>query len=847
MSDILHDYRKKNIDWKLKVSSEAPLSYINRQLDLQSEVVFCVDIPWPLLQLWRNLLEGTSDENANYIDLLNLTVVDGWFVIKRECERIDALLSKKSCDVKMAYKQTKGRKRKELDDKLYRLSVRRGEIDSNEVNKAEIKQCRDEAEMYKQKYSDLEKEKNDLYEEMIKEVNRLEEEITDLKQVNKELADYVDTLEKKEFLNCNSKKINEVGNKQKGRKLRLLKNRAQCALWFCRSFGLELTHIKVRDEDGCSYPLYFNNHDNATPPTDYPEDDKNNLEKILFLLDKFCVGDEVYHEFTTLSEDLPKSYLIKQLRSDLNKTYHIERTMGKCPGAKLDFSSTLSAHIEDLLLQKPELRNQVVQVKLSGDGARMSRSTNFMMMSFALLQCKEKVMSSKSNRTVAIINGPEKYETLRESLSSLFKEINELIRTGTILINDDQIKLEFFLGGDMKFLLMLLGLAAATSDYACLWCKIHKDDRWDTSKDMNFYSRGSKQRTLEDIKACLQSKSFSCINEPLIDIPLDHVVPDELHLFLRVTDRLLENVINEVEERDAIADFNKKNGQSKGVLLAKLVQGINDCGVPFHIWSKKNADGSASKILEFTSLVGSQKKKLLNKLPPKLKEYLYPETCNTVCKIWRTFEEYYNLISDFSLTSDAANDIFNKGKEWIELFCSLKNIRPGYTQARVTPYMHLMPYHVPFFIQKYGCIKKFTGQGVEKNNDDAKKIMFHKSNKWDSAADILRTESRLWDLKERERQKNTYTKRKLEYWEEEIISTRRKRRALSQISNLTTDGEDDSSGGPRTDLSPTDAMAPDYERYTVRELIAIVKGKHVQKKGLSKLRKNQLIALLEQS
>ena len=93
----------------------------------------------------------------------------------------------------MAYKQTKGRKRKELDDKLYRLSVRRGEIDSNEVNKAEIKQCRDEAEMYKQKYSNLEKEKNDVYEEMIKEVNRLEEEITDLKQVNKELADYVDT------------------------------------------------------------------------------------------------------------------------------------------------------------------------------------------------------------------------------------------------------------------------------------------------------------------------------------------------------------------------------------------------------------------------------------------------------------------------------------------------------------------------------------------------------------------------------------------------------------------------------------------------------------------------------
>ena len=106
------------------------------------------------------------------------------------------------------------------------------------------------------------------------------------------------------------------------------------------------------------------------------------------------------------------------MRTDLNKTYHIERTNGKCPGSKLDYSSTLAAHVQELLLQKPELRNEVVQVKLSGDGARMSRSTNFMMISFALLQCNEKVMLSKSNRTVAIVNGPENYETLKGSLSN---------------------------------------------------------------------------------------------------------------------------------------------------------------------------------------------------------------------------------------------------------------------------------------------------------------------------------------------------------------------------------------------------------------------------------------------
>ena len=125
---------------------------------------------------------------------------------------------------------------------------------------------------------------------------------------------------------------------------------------------------------------------------------------------------------------------------------------------------------------------------------------------------------------------------------------------------------------------------------------------------------------------------------------------------------------------------------------------------------QKNADGSASKILEYTSLVGAQQKKLLNQLPSKLHKYLDPDTCASVCKIWTFFEEYYNFVSDFSLTGHAAGDVFEKGKEWIELFWTpgLTNVRPGYARQRVTPYMHVMVYHVPFFIQKYGCFKKFT-------------------------------------------------------------------------------------------------------------------------------------------
>ena len=156
---------------------------------------------------------------------------------------------------------------------------------------------------------------------------------------------------------------------------------------------------------------------------------------------------------------------------------------GPFPDARLGFKSTLTDHARELLSIKPELRDEKIQIKLSGDGAQMSRSTNFMMFSFSLPQLDETVMSAKGNRTVAIVNGPEKYETLKTSFSDLFGKVHELIRNKTIPIDGEDLELYFFLGGDMQFL-----LDNTTANYSCLWCLIHKDNRWDTSKPLDYYN-----------------------------------------------------------------------------------------------------------------------------------------------------------------------------------------------------------------------------------------------------------------------------------------------------------------------------------------------------------------------
>ena len=38
MSEVLEEYSKRKLDWQLKVSSEAPLTYVRQQVDLFNKI-----------------------------------------------------------------------------------------------------------------------------------------------------------------------------------------------------------------------------------------------------------------------------------------------------------------------------------------------------------------------------------------------------------------------------------------------------------------------------------------------------------------------------------------------------------------------------------------------------------------------------------------------------------------------------------------------------------------------------------------------------------------------------------------------------------------------------------------
>ena len=124
MADALSRY---TIDkYKLELTTnDCPLSYVRRQATKNLEFAFCVEIPWPLLRIWNEFVESpTSNEDEdgiNYIDLLNNSVTDHWFAVKDDCVRINERLRLTSTKVKLAYRQTTGRKRQSLDKKTSKI------------------------------------------------------------------------------------------------------------------------------------------------------------------------------------------------------------------------------------------------------------------------------------------------------------------------------------------------------------------------------------------------------------------------------------------------------------------------------------------------------------------------------------------------------------------------------------------------------------------------------------------------------------------------------------------------------------------------------------------------------
>ena len=91
---------------------------------------------------------------------------------------------------------------------------------------------------------------------------------------------------------------------------------------------------------------------------------------------------------------------------------------------------------------------------------------------------------------------------------------------------------------------------------------------------------------------------------PLFEIETHHIIPDELHLLLRVMDILIRNLVLTM----VAADNTAKRDAQPCDNISKMKKSVKECGIPFSIWELKDADGRNSGRYEFTALKGERRK-----------------------------------------------------------------------------------------------------------------------------------------------------------------------------------------------------------------------------------------------
>ena len=576
----------------------------------------------------------------------------------------------------------------------------------------------------------------------------------------------------KETLKNNGARYDDCNSKSKSRLKSDLKNKMNDALWFAETYGLFPRHVVCESFEGQKIEIAVG--DTQTKGVRYsalPDTEKDKLRQIVYICDKFYVSDSAYHEFSSVSSDLPSVSQLKDCRNEFNDEFEIQRTPGSFPGAFLSFDTELRRAIAE---EFKETKPDKICVKLAGDGAKVTRISNFVTIQFSVLSDKASSISYENQRTLAILKCAESYENIQRACGPLFHEINERIKIGKIELEEQTIELDFFLGGDMKFLQMMLGLCSSSGAHCCPWCIIHKDARGDTSKPWDYYHLSEQQRSIQNIR---DRTDFGVKNQPLLNIEPEYIVPDELHLLLRVSNILLRNLIDDCLEQDCMAKVHKKEQNH----LDNLCDKIRECGVNFSVWKQK---GNGE--LDWSSLTGNEMKLLLKNLPDKLLWIISDDTHESVVKLWRDFYSIYQAVVSPKNEPFNAETTFQTHKQWVDDFIGIGAKRKGYGASKITPYIHTLMYHVPFFVKTYGCLSRFSCQSVEKNNDIMKTIHFRKSSKVDGVVDAMAVRKRM-ELNfyaDRERPKRKYDKLNENYWEYQIGEIRQQkcRKILSEIA-----------------------------------------------------------------
>ena len=428
-----------------------------------------------------------------------------------------------------------------------------------------------------------------LAEEVVKR-RKFEKEVKSLRSSNKKQMKIIVKLKTGKSLKCRGssrKQWTDYSRQQRHQKKKDLVTGIQAALSFCddcfRPCSVELENIDTGDHEvvdvqsgAFSKPALSNGN----------KDDR--LYSTLYVKDKYSLSNEAYHELSMLSDDLPRSCQIKALANLLNSQFEIRDAPNGIIGVQQSLKDRVMLRLKHLSDKSENVLNgNKIRIKITGDNTQVARNLNVENIAFTILEEGQIACSAMGNHTVSILKIPEKFEILAAGLEDICAEARDL---EVVTVNETVYTVERFLGGDWNFLALVCGLDAANADHACIWCKCPKSKCWNMSLEWSLTDPGKGARTITEIAELAKlgkssKKRYNCSRSPVFPfIPIDHVIIDSLHLFLRISDVLINLLIRDLRFMDGLEKATSVDlNRTRMTHLSIYECFLNDsCGVSFH-------------------------------------------------------------------------------------------------------------------------------------------------------------------------------------------------------------------------------------------------------------------------
>ncbi|PKY27400.1 hypothetical protein RhiirB3_529185 [Rhizophagus irregularis] len=125
---------------------------------------------------------------------------------------------------------------------------------------------------------------------------------------------------------------------------------------------------------------------------------------------------------------------------------------------------------EVLCMTHPE-----IYLRISGDGRNFGKKVKHVMITFSILNDKNKLHQPENHYTTTLYPGIGKYEILNIVLKHLIVELRKLKEEELEDKHGVKWKINLYFSSDWKFLMICLGMNAANSKYFCPWCEVSKE------------------------------------------------------------------------------------------------------------------------------------------------------------------------------------------------------------------------------------------------------------------------------------------------------------------------------------------------------------------------------------